>query len=114
MSTIQRHTLRTVHQAVAARADFDCNGTLKGHAGISGTWGSRLPERYFDKFRSDALADDFYCVRSYATPIAWFANGAWHVPNVKYSPTTSRHLSALHIGLNWPATAKGADYVVIR
>ena len=96
MSTIQRHTLRTVHQAVAQRADFNCNDTLTGRSGISGTWGSRLPEKYHDKFRADVLADDAYVVRSYATPIAWVTHaGHVHYVRQRFSVTTSKHQSLI-------------------
>ena len=32
-----------------------------------------------------------YVVYSYGTPIAWFKNGDWTVPAIKYSSTTSKH-----------------------
>lgn len=34
-----------------------------------------------------------YIVYSYATPIAWYADGQWEMPYAKYSATTSRHQS---------------------
>ena len=40
----------------------------------------------------DLLGSD-YIVYSYATPIAWFKNGEWQLPNHKYSVTTSKHQS---------------------
>jgi hypothetical protein len=39
------------------------------------------------------LEDAEYIVYSYATPILWYANGAWHYPKLKYSHSTSRHQS---------------------
>lgn len=90
MTTKERHNLSTVHSAIERRVDFDCNGTLVGQT--SSFYGlGRLPEQ----FRADALlameAYDAYFVYSYATPIAWFADGEWTIPDVKYSTTTSRH-----------------------
>jgi hypothetical protein len=32
-----------------------------------------------------------YVVYSYGTPIAWFKNGDWNIPAIKYSVTTSKH-----------------------
>lgn len=40
-----------------------------------------------------------YIVYSYATPIAWYRNGLWHVPAYKYSQSTSRHQSIVRQAL---------------
>lgn len=42
-----------------------------------------------------------YVVYSYSTPIAWYAEGKWTMPNTKYSPTTSNHQSTVHRALGW-------------
>ncbi len=94
--TATRTALRGVTDLVAARSDFDCNGTLSGVSGYVPNVG-RLPSRYLDVLDIDATADDFYVVSSYHTPIAWYARGNWRVPNVRYSPTTSKHQNALGI-----------------
>lgn len=47
-----------------------------------------LPDQYHY-----LLEDAEYIVYSYATPILWYANGAWHYPKLKYSHSTSRHQS---------------------
>jgi hypothetical protein len=109
--TKERHNLHTVHQAVETRTDFECNGTLRGGAAQGGL--GRLPQRHVSDYLAAYSTPDFYAVYSYATPIAWFANGAWFVPNVKYSQTTSRHLSSLHLPTNWANTAKDDPYVML-
>lgn len=93
MTTINKANLRTVHAFVERRVPFDCNGTLTGKKTDAGT--GQLPDGWRQTFRNAVNAADFFAVYSYATPIAWFANGEWTTPEVKYSPTTSRHMSAL-------------------
>lgn len=97
-TTRERHSLRTVHDAIARRVDFDCNGTLRGIVGAHEGMG-RLPEHWHSRFMAAVAHDDLYTVYSYATPIAWFANGVWTVPEVRYSQTTSRHKSAVRKGI---------------
>jgi hypothetical protein len=64
-------------------------GTFTG-APTTGVWATgRLPREFVESARSAR-----YVIRSYATPIAWLArDGQWVVPDVTYSPTTSRHQS---------------------
>jgi len=110
--TRERHNLRTVHHAIETRTDFECNGTLRGIGGAHEGMG-RLPEQYHSRFLAAADSDDFYIVYSYATPIAWFAHGTWFVPKVKYSVTTSRHLSSLRLPTNWADTPKDAHWLTL-
>ena len=49
---------------------------------------TELPAEYRAQFRKDA---PLYVIFSYDTPIAWYGELGWVVPNVKYSVTTSRH-----------------------
>lgn len=91
--------LGTVFGAVLKKEDFICNKTMSGmkiRPGIIITTG-RLPVEFHEEFKKDCDAQDFYVVVSYATPIAWFANGMWRVPDVKYSHSTSRHLASTRI-----------------
>ena len=44
---------------------------------------------YKDEFY--ALPRPTYVVWSYRTPIAWYTNGQWVKPDIKYSTTTSKH-----------------------
>ena len=112
MHTVAKATLSDVLYYRINRIDFDCNRTLAGREGGFPSFG-RLPLAYRVDFIDATEAEDFYVVRSYDTPIAWFAHGQWHVPNVKYSPTTSRHLSALGLPTDWKATGNAA-WVVLR
>jgi len=98
-NTTERHNLRTAHDAIARRVDFKCNGTLEGILGASRGMG-RLPEHWHARFLTAMDASDRYFVYSYNTPIAWFANGQWFVPEVKYSVTTSRHQTTVKRGIN--------------
>ena len=54
-----------------------------------------------------ALGEELYVVYSYATPIAWYAPSfGWVVPDVKCSPTTSRHQSRVRLGVAQYAAAR--------
>lgn len=90
-------TLRTVAQAIAERVEFDCNGTFTGHVGERSRYVGQLPAEFHADYVKAGAAQDFYMVRSYLTPIAWFANGEWTIPAVKYSVTTSRHQGKLYL-----------------
>jgi hypothetical protein len=48
----------------------------------------QLPIEYEQQMRLDK---PFYIVYSYSTPIAWFSDKGWFIPEVKYSVTTSKH-----------------------
>lgn len=48
----------------------------------------QLPNEYEQQLRLDK---PFYIVYSYSTPIAWFSDKGWFIPEVKYSQTTSKH-----------------------
>lgn len=106
-ATIARINLKQVSAHVRERVEFDCNGTVRGtrHLGDKG----QLPVAYWSELTTAAQADDFYVVRSYITPIAWFANGVWYVPNVRYSVTTSRHQSALGLVTDGSAWRESRD-----
>jgi hypothetical protein len=59
----------------------------------------RLPDEFRHQLIEDTKADDFYVVKSYDTPIAWFARGVWFMPAVKYSVTTSKHANYVRRGM---------------
>lgn len=90
---------------VARRAEFTSNS---GHAeNVTWTWSQlvgRLPQRWSDKYRSTVDAareagDSVYVVFSYNTPVAWFYDGVWTVPAVKYSVTTSKFQGLVRTGI---------------
>jgi hypothetical protein len=88
-------TLSSVPALVADRRDFNCNGTLFG---VSKPYSlGHLPKEYYEAFVGADHAEDHYYVYSYRTPIAWYANGQWTIPPVKYSVTTSRHQGKLYM-----------------
>lgn len=95
---VARVRLSNVYPYVREFRDFDCNGTLRGTHKVHQSFG-QMPQEYGRQYLDAQGAVDFYAVYSYDTPIAWFSNGAWFVPPVKYSPTTSRHLSAIRKGI---------------
>jgi hypothetical protein len=95
-----RLPLSEADQAVHMRVNFDSNGTLSARSSHDCIHDGRLPIEYAPAFRAAQKAADFYVVYSYVTPIAWFANGVWFMPDAKYSPTTSRHQSTVKKGIN--------------
>lgn len=98
-TTKQRATLRTAPDMIRQRVNFDCNGTLSGRSGYAALYVGRLPSEFQAEYDGARFASDFYVVHSYATPIAWYAQGKWTVPPVKYSPTTSHHQAAVRKGI---------------
>ena len=95
---MKQANLRNVSQFVALRQEFT-GSNLKGRKSASESVG-QLPQKYYDDYQDARECDDFYVVKSYDTPIAWFADHTWHVPNVRYSASTSRQQSALHLVRN--------------
>lgn len=96
MARVKRVTLRGVGDAVAAREEFDCNGTL---GGVLTSWphSGRLNEAERARLDEAAklareLGGSLYVVYSYATPIAWgIGNADLYKVNQRFSVTTSRH-----------------------
>ena len=81
---------------VARREPFTGSNLRGGPRGIFGSFG-RMPHELREQFQEDRPD---YVVWSYATPIAWHGRRGWTVPDVRYSPTTSRHVS--HVTRNLP------------
>lgn len=106
-------TLRLVKSCVEAKQEFSANGTLFGGEKFDNQFG-RLPQQYWQEIKSDSEAKDFYLIVSYQTPIAWFANGEWRVPNVNYTTTTSRHLSKTGIRINRIITNSKDKWIVVE
>jgi hypothetical protein len=48
----------------------------------------RLPQEFETQLRFDRPS---YIVYSYGTPIAWYCDKGWFIPDTKYSTTTSKH-----------------------
>lgn len=84
---------------------IDMQGFASHTGNFSGMWGGkgttgRLPEPWRSKFLAAISASGTYVVLSYDTPIAWWdATTGWVIPDVKYSPTTSRHQSIVRLAV---------------
>lgn len=88
-------TVRDSHIAIYNCEDFNA-GNLSGRTTVD--YGRRYGMLTGDALKSFLAAlvceDVFYVVYSYDTPIAWVDRaGNHHVPDVRYSVTTSRHQS---------------------
>lgn len=82
---------------VAERKDFVC-GNVKGNHKKLGPFGTgQMSNSDANDILADRDAPDFYVVYSYATPIAWFANGYWNVPDAGYSMTTKKQKTRLRL-----------------
>lgn len=89
-----------VPQFVADRLPFTtATSSLRGTKSLAFSGYGRLPEEFQDDLAHNYDHDDFYVVMSYGTPIAWYANGVWSMPRVKYSVTTSKHQSIVKRGI---------------
>ncbi len=94
MPVTERHTLTTVSEAIQGRREFICN-TMRGWNDYRALYVGQLPRQFQAQYGAARLASDFFVIESYRTPISWFADGEWTMPNVTYSPTTSRHQSVV-------------------
>jgi hypothetical protein len=73
---------------IAAKAPFQ-GSNLRGGSAELGL--GRLPQEHAETFKAH---NPDYVVSSYSTPIAWHSEEhGWHMPETKYSSTTSRHQS---------------------
>ena len=93
----------------AARRMASLKDAVENHGGTF--WGGiptsrvtiptgRLPKEYSDVLQDESFKGTLeYVVYSYATPIGWYANGEWTIPDVKYSNTTSRHQGRLGVAI---------------
>lgn len=88
---------------IAERQTFETYGALKAEWN-GGYPSGRLPSPWREQFDADTRHPDgrvgvlAYVVYSYATPIAWWTeSNGWVVPDVKYSPTTSKHQGKLYL-----------------
>jgi hypothetical protein len=91
MPKLSTRDAQRIAKAIANGGEFTTHGALSGESGPFNTSSAgRLPGQYLEEF----LTAD-YALFSYATPIAYRANGRWVVPDVRYSVTTSRHQSTV-------------------
>lgn len=88
----------------ALQAAADCFDPIIGHNSLAarfvqsrpyGGWGM-LPQAEVEILERSLERGQVFVVWSYDTPIGWWANGAgWHMPDVKYSVTTTNHQNVL-------------------
>ena len=77
---------------ISKREPFDANSLKGDWYGPSRPAFGRMEYQWEVKL-SRLIHDgkEVFIVHSYVTPIAWFADGEWTVPDTKFSVTTSKH-----------------------
>ncbi len=87
-------------QAISRREAFVGHGAMsaRGHSGPGDhLLFGRLPQSVGEQLKG--VNDVDYVVQSYATPIGFHSKEhGWIIPDVKYSPTTSKHQTYLKRG----------------
>lgn len=83
----KRVTHKNLGEAVTARESFVGPSSRGGSVAEVGTETGMLPSSIAETMRSH---NPSYVVKSYNTPVAWYGDKGWVVPEVKYSRTTSR------------------------
>lgn len=87
-----------VAEAIAAREPFKTHGALRGDTWTVGSPLGILPDYWRARLAADLGTDGrVYMVWSYQTPIAWYTEAGWVVPDAKYSVTTSHHQGRLYL-----------------
>jgi hypothetical protein len=90
-------TNKTAHIAIKDRKEFrNSQGSFTGILTNDRSIGTgELPCDWRNEL-SKAItlsSGPVFVVYSYQTPIAWYANGEWTIPDVSYSQTTARQQS---------------------
>lgn len=80
---------------VAERKVFKCGNVVGTSFDQFGT--GQMSHSDAIDFKAASTANDFYAVYSYVTPIAWFADGYWVVPDAGYSQTTKKQKTRLRL-----------------
>lgn len=94
-----RMSNREAVDAMRARMSFASHtGSLRGvqYSNVNEMDGhGRLPSECRQALLDADPRATLYVVYSYGTPIGWCCDGAWTIPQVRYSNTTSRHQGLL-------------------
>lgn len=100
MARIPRANHATSPTYIFQRKEFDCNN-------MSGRWATGVMYGDLNADERETLVQhitdvtdeqEVYIVYSYSTPIAWWTEAhGWHVVKQKFSVTTSKHQSRLHL-----------------
>lgn len=99
-----RTNIRASHSLIRERKPFTAGGNTYGSANFRGNFPDgmgvgRLSKANREAFYRDMLSMTFV-VYSYGTPIAWECDNGWTVIEQKFSPSTSRHQSAVRQALS--------------
>ena len=87
--------LAVVDNGVKNREEFT-NGNIHGYWVDMMTTYGQIPYYYGQQLKETLLKNmNTFVIYSYVTPIAWWANGEWTVPDVTYSNTTTNHQNAV-------------------
>lgn len=88
---------RETAEAIGRHEAFQTHGALSAKVGrFTNRDSGRLSGEDLDKFNED-LPNITYVVFSYATPIAWVANGEPYRVKQRFSVTTSQHQGKLYL-----------------
>jgi hypothetical protein len=94
MKTLTTRDSEKIREHCLEREPFKTHGAMRGES-VPISWG-RLPAEYVQSFKGAE-----YAIYSYNTPIAWYGPDGWTFPDERYSPTTSKHQSALWFIHDW-------------
>ena len=85
-----------IARALESGESFTTSGALSGEPYPLTVGGGRLSYDW-----ASLIDRPVYVIRSYATAIAWQNHdGTWIMPDVRYSPTTSKHQGTVRYALN--------------
>ena len=96
-----RITNRDAAVYVEHRIEF--TGSNTSGRWVYNTWGanpygSLLPGEHAEELARVVALGLVYVVKSYDTPVAWWSESeGWSVPPVKFSPTTSKHVTQMRL-----------------
>ena len=93
----RRVTHKNLGEAVTAREPFVGPSSRGGAVEDVGHGTGMLPSEVADQMRSHKPS---YVVKSYNTPVAWYGEKGWVVPELKYSNTTSRLQNTIRRSIN--------------
>lgn len=93
----RRVTHKNLGEAVTARESFVGPSSRGGSIAEVGHDTGMLPAHLAEQMRSHKPS---YVIKSYHTPVAWYGEKGWVVPDVKYSRTTSRLQGTLKRSIN--------------
>lgn len=98
-----RHSADMIAEAVRQGREFKIStGNLSGGPVTPGRPGDlgRLGDAVLSTFLAESVYRADYVIRSYATPIAWRAEGEWFVPWHGYGVTTSKHQGRVRMAVS--------------